>query len=175
MNILICLPILIVFCSRIPEIFHLHFNENGIMAILFVLFPSHGLCFTQWMSSLPEFVACSFFSANQQSNHVEQDHSSWPSGCRCQREHGSNSHQHLTNCNLPSAAMIFVQWKHICKTLVSTWDYESSQVFGGRLYQQLKDEPGNIIMSPFSISGVMAMVGIWEYCCMTHISFETEW
>jgi len=31
-------------------------------------------------------------------------------------------------------------------------------VFGGRLYQQLKDEPGNIIMSPFSISGVMAMV-----------------
>ena len=130
------------------------------MTILFVLFPSHGLWFTQWMSSLPEFVACSFFSANQQSNHVGQDHSSWPSGCRCQREHGSNSHQHLTNCNLPPAAMIFVQWKHICETLVSTWDYEPSQVFGGRLYQQLKDEPGNIIMSPFSISGVMAMVGM---------------
>jgi len=31
-------------------------------------------------------------------------------------------------------------------------------VFGSRLYQQLKDEPGNIIMSPFSVSGVMAMV-----------------
>ena len=139
------------------------------MTILFVLFPSHGLWFTQWMSSLPEFVACSFFSANQQSNHVGQDHSSWPSGCRCQREHGSNSHQHLTNCNLPSAAMIFVQWKHICKTLVSTWDYEPSQVFGGRLYQQLKDEPGNIIMSPFSISGVMAMVAHF------YLLFEYYW
>ena len=33
-----------------------------------------------------------------------------------------------------------------------------SQAFGSRLYQQLKDEPGNIIMSPFSVSGVMAMV-----------------
>ena len=31
-------------------------------------------------------------------------------------------------------------------------------MFGSRLYQQLKDEPGNIIMSPFSVSGVMAMV-----------------
>ena len=40
---------------------------------------------------------------------------------------------------------------------ISATDY-LSQVFGSRLYQQLKDEPGNIIMSPFSVSGVMAMV-----------------
>ena len=40
---------------------------------------------------------------------------------------------------------------------ISAIDY-ISQVFGSRLYQQLKDEPGNIIMSPFSVSGVMAMV-----------------
>merc|ERR1712013_845460 len=35
---------------------------------------------------------------------------------------------------------------------------KGNTVFGSRLYQQLKDEPGNIIMSPFSVSGVMAMV-----------------
>merc|ERR1711953_605102 len=35
---------------------------------------------------------------------------------------------------------------------------KGNTVFGSRLYQQLKDEPGNIIMPPFSISGVMAMV-----------------
>ena len=34
----------------------------------------------------------------------------------------------------------------------------SAQVFGGRLYQLLREEEGNIIMSPFSVSGVMAMV-----------------
>ena len=34
----------------------------------------------------------------------------------------------------------------------------STQVFGGRLYQLLREEEGNIIMSPFSVSGVMAMV-----------------
>ena len=50
----------------------------------------------------------------------------------------------------------------ICKThhtLVSAM-CQSLQVFGSRLYRQLKDEPGNIIMSPFSVSGVMAMVGL---------------
>ena len=31
--------------------------------------------------------------------------------------------------------------------------------FGSRLYSLLREEPGNIIMSPFSVSGVMAMVG----------------
>ena len=47
-------------------------------------------------------------------------------------------------------------------TLAST-PYQSLQVFGSRLYQQLKDEPGNIIMSPFSVSGVMAMVGLLSW------------
>lgn len=35
---------------------------------------------------------------------------------------------------------------------------EGNTVFGGRLYQLLREEEGNIIMSPFSVSGVMAMV-----------------
>ena len=43
------------------------------------------------------------------------------------------------------------------------------QVFGSRLYQQLKDEPGNIIMSPFSVSGVMAMVAYF------YLSLEYFW
>jgi hypothetical protein len=34
-----------------------------------------------------------------------------------------------------------------------------NSLFGSRLYEQLRDEEGNIIMSPFSVSGVMAMVG----------------
>jgi serine protease inhibitor len=33
-----------------------------------------------------------------------------------------------------------------------------NSLFGSRLYQQLREEEGNIIMSPFSVSGVMAMV-----------------
>lgn len=46
------------------------------------------------------------------------------------------------------------------QTHLTPTPYQSVQVFGSRLYQQLKDEPGNIIMSPFSVSGVMAMVGL---------------
>jgi len=34
----------------------------------------------------------------------------------------------------------------------------SNMVFSGRLYDLLRKEPGNIIMSPFSVSGVMAML-----------------
>jgi len=32
--------------------------------------------------------------------------------------------------------------------------------FGGKLYNLLRKEPGNIIMSPFSVSGVMAMLSV---------------
>ena len=64
----------------------------------------------------------------------------------------------------------------ICRThhtLVST-PYQSLQVFGSRLYQQLKDEPGNIIMSPFSVSGVMAMVGFLSHFWQ-HNTNEYRW
>jgi len=47
-------------------------------------------------------------------------------------------------------------------TITAVGEVESvargNTVFGGRLYNLLREEPGNIIMSPFSVSGVMAMV-----------------
>ena len=60
---------------------------------------------------------------------------------------------------------IFINLQIPCEHTV----YQSLQVFGSRLYQQLKDEPGNIIMSPFSVSGVMAMVALNIFCTTTPI------
>ena len=51
--------------------------------------------------------------------------------------------------------------------------YQSLQEFARRLYQLLKDEPGNIIMSPFSVSGVMAMVGLEHF--WHHNTYRYDW
>ena len=41
---------------------------------------------------------------------------------------------------------------------VTNSPYQSLQVFARRLYQLLKDKPGNIVISPFILSGGMGMV-----------------